>query len=97
MDLGFASALGEIGLVQNEIVISLLFFNLGVEAGQLAFILLVSVLFLAINRVTKNLTLNEYAIKDLMTRQRMDLIAAYVIGIPSSYWLIDRVAQFLLI
>jgi hydrogenase/urease accessory protein HupE len=95
--LGFASALGEIGLVQNEIVISLLFFNLGVEAGQLAFIFLVSILFFAISRVTKNLTLNEYAIKDLMTRQRMDLIAAYVIGIPSSYWLIDRVAQFLLI
>jgi len=95
--LGFASALGEIGLVQNEIVISLLFFNLGVEAGQLAFIFLVSILFFAIRRVTKNLTLNEYAIKDLMTRQRMDLIAAYVIGIPSSYWLIDRVAQFLLI
>jgi len=32
-----------------------------------------------------------------MTRQSMDLIAAYVIGIPSSYWLIDRVVQFLLI
>ncbi len=95
--LGFASALGEIGLVQNEIVISLLFFNLGVEAGQLAFILLVSVLFIVVNRGLQNLSVNDYAIKDVMTRKRLDLIAAYVIGIPASYWLVERVAQFLLI
>src|SRR5690606_12505614 len=39
--LGFASALGEIGLVRNEVLISLLFFNLGVELGQVLFILAV--------------------------------------------------------
>jgi hydrogenase/urease accessory protein HupE len=39
--LGFAGALGQIGLRSEDIPLALLFFNLGVEAGQLAFIALV--------------------------------------------------------
>lgn len=35
---GFASALGEIGLPRTELATGLLFFNIGVELGQLAFI-----------------------------------------------------------
>ncbi len=94
--LGFASALGEIGLVQNEIFISLLFFNLGVEVGQLAFIGLVSGLFLMINSELKKSRLDRHSMREVITRKRMELLAAYVIGIPSSYWLIERVAQFIL-
>jgi hypothetical protein len=37
--LGFAGALGEIGLPETAIPLALLFFNLGVEAGQLAFVI----------------------------------------------------------
>lgn len=36
--LGFAGALGRIGLRSEDIPAALLFFNLGVEAGQLAFV-----------------------------------------------------------
>ena len=36
--LGFASALGELGVPQNEITLALLFFNIGVEVGQVVFI-----------------------------------------------------------
>lgn len=36
--LGFAAALGEVGLPPGEATTALLFFNLGVEAGQIAFI-----------------------------------------------------------
>ncbi len=39
--LGFAGALGEIGLRSDDIPLALLFFNLGVEAGQLAFVAVV--------------------------------------------------------
>ena len=42
--LGFAGALGEIGLPERAIPLALLFFNLGVEAGQLAFVLALLVL-----------------------------------------------------
>jgi hydrogenase/urease accessory protein HupE len=41
---GFAGALSTLGLPQSEIPIALLFFNLGVEAGQLAFVALMLVL-----------------------------------------------------
>lgn len=90
--LGFASALGEIGLVPGEILVSLLFFNLGVEVGQIAFILAVAGLLWGLQR----LVLQRGVLADVVTAQRMDLLAAYVIGIPASYWLVDRVAQFLL-
>jgi hydrogenase/urease accessory protein HupE len=36
--LGFAGALSEIGLPENAIPLALLFFNIGVEAGQLLFV-----------------------------------------------------------
>jgi hypothetical protein len=36
--LGFASALMEVGLPQTEVVAGLLFFNVGVELGQIAFV-----------------------------------------------------------
>ena len=38
---GFASALSEVGLPQNDIPVALLFFNLGVEVGQILFIAVV--------------------------------------------------------
>jgi len=48
---GFASVLGEVGLPSDDLVASLLSFNVGVEAGQLAILLLVLPLFLLICRV----------------------------------------------
>ena len=48
---GFASGLTTIGLPQAEIPLALLFFNVGVEVGQLGFVLLV----LALERSFRNL------------------------------------------
>lgn len=86
--LGFASALGEIGLVSSDALLSLLFFNAGVEAGQLLFIAVVAVLVLLARRLL------PVAVNNHSLRQRSDLVAAYVIGVPAAYWLIERVAQF---
>ena len=45
---GFAGALREVGLPQSDIPVALLFFNVGVEVGQLMFILaVVTILWLA--------------------------------------------------
>ncbi len=90
--LGFASALGEIGLVRNEVLVSLLFFNLGVEAGQLLFIVAVMALVWGLRKLPAPTTEGAGGI---LTARRMDLLAAYVIGVPSAYWLIERVATFL--
>lgn len=86
--LGFASALGEIGLVRGEALLSLLFFNVGVELGQLMFIAVVVGLVLLAVRC---LPLGG---DHLSMRRRSDLAAAYLIGIPSAYWFIERVSQF---
>ncbi|MES2607080.1 MAG: HupE/UreJ family protein [Pseudomonadota bacterium] len=88
--LGFASALGEIGLAENEVLLSLLFFNLGVEAGQLLFIFTVMALVLVAVRALKWQPTTSHD----TFRRRSDLLASYIIGIPAAYWLIDRVAQF---
>lgn len=91
--LGFASALGEIGLVRGEVLMSLLFFNLGVEAGQVLFIAVVLGLVFCLQRV-RGLR-PPVAIGTGVSSRRADLMAAYVIGIPSAYWLFERVAQFM--
>jgi hydrogenase/urease accessory protein HupE len=91
--LGFASALGEIGLVREEVLVSLLFFNLGVEAGQILFIAAVLLLVFTL----RSLPLPRAAISSAgVLSPRTDLLAAYVIGVPSAYWLIERLAGFLL-
>lgn len=90
--LGFASALGEIGLVRNEVLASLLFFNLGVEVGQIAFILVVITLVLGVGRLLTGAGLGG---KVAPLLRQTELAAAYIIGIPASYWLIERVYQFL--
>jgi hydrogenase/urease accessory protein HupE len=79
---GFAGALSEIGLPQNAIPVALLFFNLGVEAGQL--------LFVGAFAIGASLLAR--------TRMRWpgwaQLAPAYAIGTVSMFWVIQRVAVF---
>jgi hydrogenase/urease accessory protein HupE len=79
---GFAGALMEIGLPQTDIPMALLTFNLGVEAGQLLFVAAVLIMFRA---VTVLVTI------PLMSAR---LVAAYIIGTISTFWLITRVGSF---
>jgi hydrogenase/urease accessory protein HupE len=83
--LGFAGALTEIGLPSGEVPLALLAFNLGVEAGQLAFIAVILALGWlgsAIPRVNR-----------FMLNAATRTGAAYVIGCAASFWLIERIAQ----
>jgi len=81
---GFATVLSEIGLPQKEILTGLLFFNVGVEIGQIIFVLGTMALIkflLTVNPEFKN--------------PKLETAAAYVVGIFASYWMIARVAGFL--
>lgn len=83
--LGFAGALTEIGLPSGEVPLALVAFNLGVEAGQLAFIAVILALGWlgsAIPRVNR-----------FMLNAATRTGAAYVIGCAASFWLIERIAQ----
>jgi len=89
--LGFASALGEIGLAPSQLLLSLLFFNLGVELGQVLFIVAL-LLLLACWRGAYH-TLRATTVSARTTRA-FELALSYLIGVPSAYWLIERVAGF---
>ena len=76
--LGFAGALGDIGLPSNEIPFALLMFNLGVELGQLAFIAIVLLLVNLWKRLLWPLSSGFVQ------------FPAYMIGGVSVFWLIER-------
>jgi hydrogenase/urease accessory protein HupE len=84
--LGFASALAEVGLPQNSIPLALLFFNVGVEIGQLIFIAAVLLLLAVGTRVAASLRLHS---PSWLWR-----VPPYAIGGLASYWVFERVAGF---
>ena len=59
--LGFAGALREVGLPQNAIPLALLFFNVGVELGQLLFIGFVMAVIAMAVHAAKKLTRSNVA------------------------------------
>jgi len=80
--LGFAGALAEVGLPQNNIPVALLFFNLGVEAGQLIFVGAVIGLVAAFRR--SRIALPKWSA----------LVVPYAIGSIATFWVIERIAAF---
>ena len=82
---GFASALGDIGLPAGALATGLIFFNLGVEAGQLAFIAAAGalILFLGLAGVTRLPALAP-------VRARAMTAGAYVLGLPAAVWFFER-------
>lgn len=83
---GFASALSEVGLPQNSIPVALLFFNVGVEVGQLLFIALV----FAVTRLARQVA-SRIALPRPVWAWR---IPPYAIGSVAALWVIQRVATF---
>lgn len=77
---GFAGALTEIGLPQTHIPLALLFFNIGVEFGQLLFIAAAFTLILLFRRTR---------LPDWVGR-----VPPYAIGSTAMFWVIQRVAAF---
>ena len=76
--IGFAGGLMKLGLPGSAIPIALLFFNIGVEIGQVLFILLAIVLVASYRKM-------EYRVP-----KWGDFIPAYVIGSFAAFWFIGR-------
>jgi len=77
--LGFASALKDVGLPENNIPLALFLFNAGVEAGQLAFVFVVLLIIAGITRL--RFPLPQWSYK----------LPAYLIGTMAMYWFIERI------
>jgi len=83
---GFASALSEVGLPQTAIPVALLFFNVGVEIGQLLFIAFV---FAAIALARQ--ALRRFAMPQPAWSWR---VSPYAIGSVAAFWAIQRIVAF---
>ena len=90
--LGFAAVLRDIGLPQVELPTALLFFNIGVEIGQVLFVLALLLAFYLIRPVLIRVfsTARELS----MHWTTLTTPVGYVVGSLASYWMIDRVAGF---
>ena len=80
--LGFASALMDIGIANNNVFFSLLFFNIGIEIAQVALIPIP--LFLI------------YLSKKYNLLDNLKMVASLCIGGLGFYWFIDRVLGIIL-
>ena len=74
---GFAGALSEIGIANEQLLLSLLFFNVGIEVGQLIMIPLFLILIWLLQRINFNFSVTK--------------LSSYAIGGMGSFWLIERV------
>ena len=76
--MGFAGALAETGLPQDNVPLALLFFNVGIEIGQIAFVLVILAVWFVIR-------------KPLAPWQdRLLPIPIYILGGLSVMWCIQR-------
>ncbi len=80
---GFAGALAEIGLPEQSIPLALLFFNVGVELGQLLFVVTV---------ISAGWVLRKLVAEKVL--QGSEVAASYLIGSLSAFWVIERTYSF---
>ena len=81
--LGFAGALSEIGVPQNEVPLALLMFNAGVETGQVMFVIAVSVLLAGLHQL--------HGPAGLWVARA----SPYAIGGVAAFWTLQRIGSFL--
>ena len=74
---GFAGALSEIGIANEQLLLSLLFFNVGIEIGQLIMIPLFLISIWLLQKIKFNFSVTK--------------LSSYAIGGLGSFWLIERV------
>jgi len=76
--LGFATALNDVGLPQHNIPMALFLFNVGVELGQLSFLMLILLLIALIKRI-------RFEFPNWVYRA-----PGYAVGVLAMYWFIER-------
>ena len=80
---GFAAVLTEIGLPVTEKTLALLSFNIGVEIGQLLFVLALFIVFKLVSIMYKSLSL-----------EKLRIPVSYACGSIATIWIIERLTVF---
>jgi hydrogenase/urease accessory protein HupE len=79
---GFAGALAEVGLPERAIPVALLFFNIGVEVGQLLFVAAVLAVIFVLARIPRRWP------------RWAETLPPYAIGAVAMFWVIERIGAF---
>ncbi len=85
---GFATVLQDVGLPTTDLAVGLLFFNVGVEIGQLLAIGLVLFFVSSVRAITADVVWR------FDTDRALQRVTGYSIGVVSTMWLIQRVTTF---
>lgn len=80
---GFASGLSAVGMPRGDVLLGLLWFNVGVELGQLAFVFLVLAL------------VRSFRVLEMRWPQLVARLPGYAVGSLGAYWTIQRTAILL--
>jgi hydrogenase/urease accessory protein HupE len=80
---GFASALTSAGLPKNELLWALLSFNVGVEIGQIGFVVLILLLERA------------FRVLEIRWPRMVEALPGYAVGSLGAFWTIQRVAMLI--
>jgi len=84
--LGFASVLSQIGLPPNDIPTALLAFNIGIELGQILFVVVILVLVWILQLIWGSLFFSNTRV--------LSYYLSYLFGSLSTLWFIERVMAF---
>lgn len=85
---GFAAVLREIGLPQTELPLALLMFNVGVEIGQILFVLACVLLYLGAKRLISAFVFS-------IEFHQASTVTAYLVGTLASFWFVERTTGFM--
>lgn len=80
---GFAAVLAEIGMPKDEKMSALLFFNVGVEIGQLIFVATLLIGFWLLTRI-----------RPTLTKETLTLPISYGCGVTATVWMVERLMAF---
>jgi len=80
---GFASGLTELGLPRSEIPLALLLFNLGVELGQIGFV----VLIVALDK--------SFHLLEIRWPRWIEMAPGYAVGSLGAFWTIERTVMMI--
>jgi hydrogenase/urease accessory protein HupE len=89
---GFAGALREVGLPGKDVPLALLFFNVGVEAGQLMFIAAAVTILSSGSRLLRRSATSQPG--PWAAEAYIRTPVAYMIGSMAAFWVVQRVVAF---
>lgn len=103
---GFAAALNDLGLARDDITVGLIFFNIGVEMGQIGFVLMVVPTLIILTQLTKQSAGDGLRGAPQVESNQVNAVDFWRAGVPvplwvaygsgtlATYWLLERFSTF---